>query len=103
MFLNSTVTIVRVSFIYCGRSLQQLPTHIIDTLKMSSPLYYSSTHAGTLIFICCNVYMDTVRIESSYGFAVVGFNLEIIIYFQCFDVCHSQQSMHTIKQVLGVD
>ena len=100
VFLNSTVMIARVSFIYCGRSLQQLPTHIIDTLNMSSPLYYSSTHAGTLIFIHCNVNMDTVRIESSYGFAVVGFNLGTST-FQCLDVCNSYQRHEHYKTSTG--
>ena len=100
VFLNSTVTIDRVSFIYCGRSLQQLPTNIIDILNMSSPLYYSSTHAGTMIFIHCNVYMDTVRIESSYGFAVVGFNLGTST-FQCLDVCNSYQRHEHHKTSTG--
>ena len=90
VIVNSDITFAQLSFKFCGKSLQNLPSNITDTLNTSSPLYYSSTQAGALIFIHCRVNMDSVKIESSYGFAVIGYNLKTS-HFQHLDICNSYQ------------
>ena len=73
-FINSFVTLQRVTFINCGTSLKTLPDNIINIFNSSS-LHYSSTHAAALLFIQCRVHMSEVVLTRSYGFAVIGVNL----------------------------
>ena len=75
-FVNSSVTITRIAFINCGIYLTSLPKGILNVLNNSSPLYYPSTYASALVFLHCEVRMDEVMMNSSYGLAVIGFNLK---------------------------
>ena len=74
-FVNSSVTITRIAFINCGIYLTSLPKGILNVLNNSSPLYYPSTYASALVFLHCEVRMDEVMMNSSYGLAIIGFNL----------------------------
>ncbi len=89
-FVNSTVTITGISFKQCGTYFVSLPSIITDQFNTTSPLYYRTTNAAVLLFIHCIVTMNTVIIESSVGFAVVGYNLGFS-QFHYVTVCNSTQ------------
>ena len=74
-FFNITVTLKRLIFNDCGTYLTTIQEDIITNYLNSSSLYYTSSHAATLIFVHCQVNMSKVKIYSSYGFAMIGINL----------------------------
>ena len=41
----------------------------------SSSLYYTSSHAAALVFVHCQINITQVNIYNSYGFAMIGINL----------------------------
>ncbi len=90
VFINSSVTIIGISFKNCGTHFVSLLNDITDQFNITSPLYYSTTNAAVLLFIHCIVTMDTVVIESSVGFALVGYNLRSS-QFHSVTVCNSTQ------------
>ena len=74
-FFNITVTLERLIFNDCGTYLTTIQDATITDYLNSSSLYYTSFHAATLIFVHCQVNITEVNIYSSYGFAVIGINL----------------------------
>ena len=84
-FIDSTVTIIGISLKKCGSHLALLPDNVTDRFNNTSPLYYSSNSAAVLLLVECKVTIDTVIIESSFGFAIVGYNLRSS-QFQCLTV-----------------
>ena len=74
VFINSTVSIINLSFNYCGALLNTLPHNITDLFNYSSPLYYPPTHAAALLLINSKVIMKSVMFKSSYGFALICLN-----------------------------
>ena len=99
-FINSSVTFAKISFKFCGKLLKALPKIVIDSLNSSSPLYYTHDHAAALLFVNCKVHMDTVKIESSFGFALIGFNLESSS-FQFLTICHSMYIFDKNRNTFG--
>ena len=89
-FIDSTVTIIGISLKKCGSHLALLPDNVTDRFNNTSPLYYSSNSAAVLLLVECKVTIDTVIIESSFGFAIVGYNLRSS-QLQCLTVRNSGQ------------
>ena len=89
-FVNSSVNITGISFKQCGTYFVSLPSNITDQFNTTSPLYYSTSNAAVLLFIHCIVTMNNVIIESSLGFAIVGYNLRWS-QFHYVTVCNSTQ------------
>lgn len=79
VFINSTVEIENISFIGCGACMRSLPQDIIKTVNESS-LYYSGDHAVAFLFINCKVIVRTVHLKSSFGFGIIGFNLNYSLF-----------------------
>lgn len=75
-FINSTVNISRVTMKYCGAYLFTLPMDIKDMFNKTSSLYYPTYFASALLFIECEVTMSEFIATSSFGFAVIGINLD---------------------------
>ena len=78
-FVNSTVTIERVVFMKCGTYLRSLPNKLLDVFNTSSSsnhtqFFYPTNYSALLYFFHCEVKMSTVNLESTHGFAVIGFN-----------------------------
>ena len=78
-FVNSTVTIERVVFIKCGTYLRSLPNKLLDVFNTSissnhTQFFYPTNYSALLYFFHCEVKMSTVNLESTHGFAVIGFN-----------------------------
>ena len=84
VFINSTVSIKRVEFVNCGQYLKNLPDSTIEIFNTSSSLYYPSTYAAALIFLNSEVHVNDVRMTSSFGFAVLGFNLLNSTFSYCW-------------------
>ena len=75
VFFNSHVTLERLVFKNCGTKLTTIPDGSIIDYFNSSSLYYTSSHAATLVFVNCQVNITQVNIYNSYGFAMIGINL----------------------------
>ena len=75
VFFNTTVTLDRLVFYNCGTLLSTIKNAMIIDFFNSSSLYYTSSHAATLVFVHCQVIMNQVNIYYSYGFAMIGINL----------------------------
>ena len=78
-FVNSTVTIERVVFIKCGTYLRSLPNKLLNAFNTSisnnhTQFFYPTNYSALLYFFHCEVKMSTVKLESTHGFAVIGFN-----------------------------
>ena len=79
-FVNSTVTIERVVFKKCGTYLRSLPNKLLDVFTNTSissnhtRFFYPTNYSALLYFFHCEVKMSTVKLESTHGFAVIGFN-----------------------------
>ena len=73
-FINSIVTIERINLINCGEYLKSLPDNITNIIN-SSFFYYPDSYAAALLFVNSSVNISTVSMNSSFGFAVIGFNL----------------------------
>ena len=99
-FFNSNVTIERISFKNCGANLTTLPFDLINTFNASSLLYYTNTHAAALLFIQCTVDMTEVVLNRSYGFAVVGINIENSL-FQDLQCSHSISKTERDDRIIG--
>ena len=74
-FVNSVVHMSKIRFIRCGLHLRTLPRNITSIFNETSQLYYRSRYASTLLFIHSCVNLEQVEIQSSNGFAILGFNL----------------------------
>ena len=98
-FINSRVTISRVSFQRCGMPFASLPQSIIGTFNNSSPLYYTSHHAGVLLFVNSSANIDTVVMELSYGFAITGANL-LNSTFRSLKI-HKSEGPYIEKETVG--
>ena len=75
VFFNSSVIIERVTFDNCGTFLTGIPD--TDTIKYlnGSYFHYSAYHSAVLVFVHCTVNMTQVKITNSFGFSVIGTNL----------------------------
>ena len=78
-FVNSTVTIERVVFMKCGTYLRSLPNKLLDVFNTSissnhTQFFYPTNYSALLYFFHCEVKMSTINLESTHGFAVIGFN-----------------------------
>ena len=82
-FVNSSVFIERVSFNNCGAVINTLPYNIVNVLNNSHYVYYPSSYATAFMLINCIVDWYQVKFISSYGFAVVGFNLIDATFTEC--------------------
>ena len=100
VFIDSTVTIIGISLKKCGSHLALLPDNVTDRFNNTSPLYYSSNSAAVLLLVACKVTIDTVIIESSFGFAIVGYNLRSS-QFQFLAVRNSGQKHDSQETSLG--
>lgn len=77
VFINSTLTINRVVMKYCGTYLHTLPMSIKSLFNYTSAsLYYPDSFASALLFIECKVTMNNFIAMSSFGFAMIGINLD---------------------------
>ena len=76
VFFNSKVTLVRLVFKNCGTYLITIQDTLITHYLNGSSLHYNSSHAATLVFVHCQVNITQVNIYSSYGFAMIGVNLQ---------------------------
>ena len=76
VFFNSKVTLKRLVFKNCGTYLATIQNTTITDYLNSSSLYYNSSHAATLVFVHCQVTMAHVNLYYSYGFAMIGVNLQ---------------------------
>ena len=74
-FFNTTVTLERLIFKDCGTYLTTIQDDTITNYLNSSSLYYTSSHAATLVFVHCQVNITQVNIYYSYGFAMIGINV----------------------------
>ena len=75
VFFNSQVTLKHLVIKNCGAYLTTIQDTAITHYLNSSSLYYTSSHAATLVFVHCQVYISRVNIYYSYGFAMIGVNL----------------------------
>ena len=80
VFVNSTVKIERVAFINCGAKLITLSANISGMLNKSYSLTYLPHYAAVLIFIECEAKLNKVRMLFSYGFAIIGINLNKSVF-----------------------
>ena len=76
VFANSKVTLVRLVFKNCGAYLTTIQDTVITHNLNSSSLHYTSSQAATLVFVYCQVKITQVYIYYSYGFAMIGVNLQ---------------------------
>ena len=84
-FVNSTVTLKRLSFHNCGMYLPKEITSMINHY-----FNYSSFHAAGLVLVESRLLSSHVTFESSFGFAVIGHNL-INSSFEYNNVHHSMK------------
>ena len=75
VFFNSQVTLKHLVIKNCGTYLTTIQDTAITDYLNSSSLYYTSSHAAALVFVHCQVIMSQVNIYYSYGFAMIGINL----------------------------
>ena len=75
VFFNSQVTLKHLVIKNCGTYLTTIQDTAITDHINSSSLYYTSSHAATLVFVHCQVNITQVNIYYSYGFAMIGINL----------------------------
>ena len=76
-FANCSIKFIRVGFKRCGAHVLTLPTTATDILNSTTtPLYYPPSYASTLVFIESRVEMIRVVIEHSFGFGIIGYNLD---------------------------
>ena len=75
-FVNCKVSIERVDFSNCGAYLTSLPKYVTDIFNTSSAFYYTASYAAALIFVQSRVQMTEVGLVSSFGFAIIGINLD---------------------------
>ena len=100
VFLKSNVSIARVSFKLCGSLLNTLSHNITDSFNHSRILYYHPTHAAALLFIQSKVNMDNVTLDSSYGFAAIGFNI-ISSFFRYLNISQTSQYTEQHQLIIG--
>ena len=93
VFFNSQVTLKQLVFKNCGTYLTTIQDATITDYLNSSTLYYTSSHAATLVFVHCQVNMSQVNIYYSYGFAMIGINL----YNSTIDNVNMSNSSHSVK------
>ena len=74
---NSVVFLRAIKFLYCGTKLSQLDESLKSKINASYfPFYFTQYHAAALLFMGVNdVQMKDIDVESSYGFAIIFFNL----------------------------
>ena len=99
-FINSTVTVTRISFKNCGAVLTLLPKTVTDFFNNSSPACYCSSHTAALLFMNSTVKMDTVTVESSYGFGIIGINLNSSL-FQFLKIFYNMPNIKRSKILKG--
>ena len=75
VFFNSRVTLKHLVINDCGTYLTTIQDTTITDYLNSSSLYYTSSHAGVLVFVHCQVNITQVNIYYSYGFAMIGVNI----------------------------
>ena len=75
VFFNSQVTLKHLVIKNCGTYLTTIQDTAITEYLNSSSLYYTSSHAAALVFVHCQVIITQVNIYYSYGFAMIGINL----------------------------
>ena len=75
VFFNSQVTLKHLVIKNCGTYLTTIQDTAITEYLNSSSLYYTSSHAAVLVFVHCQVNISRVNIYYSYGFAMIGINL----------------------------
>ena len=75
VFFNSQVTLKHLVIKNCGTYLTTIQDTAITEYLNSSSLYYTSSHAAALVFVHCQVIITQVNIYYSYGFAMIGVNL----------------------------
>ena len=76
IFFNSQVILKQLVFKNCGTYLTTIQNTVITNYLNSSSLYYNSSHAAALVFVHCQVNITQVKIYYSYGFAMIGVNLQ---------------------------
>ena len=82
VFINSTVTIARITFVSCGANLNALPHNVTQMFNATSP-YYPTDFGAALLFIDSKVSFREVVMNSSYGFAVIGINIRNSSFEHC--------------------
>ena len=100
-FINSVVNMSHIRFIRCGIYLRMLPENITSIFNDTSQLFYRSTYGATLLFIYCQVYLEAVEIQSSNGFAILGFNLIHLSRFRLVQVGNSTMFANSVNQADG--
>ena len=75
IFFNTTVILQQLVFKNCGTYLTTIHDTVMTGYFNSSSLYYTSSHAAALVFVHCQVNITQVNIYNSYGFAMIGINL----------------------------
>ena len=89
-FVNSTVTIVSINFIFCGTHLKLLPKAIVHNFNSTLVHFsYSRTSAAALLFVDSKVHIHQLMMKSSYGFAIVGHNLVSLSNFTFLNLGNS--------------
>ncbi len=73
-FFNSSVVIDKVNFIDCGAYLNKMPDNVTEIFNRSY-LYYPTSFAAALMFLNSTIRISEVSMQSSFGFAVIGFNI----------------------------
>ena len=76
VFFNTEVLFVQLVFKNCGTYLTTIQNTTITNYLNSSSLHYTSSHAAALVFVHCQVNITHVNIYYSYGFAIIGVNLQ---------------------------
>ena len=97
-FVNSTVTLRRLSFHNCGTYLKILSKQITDTMNTTRYIY-SNVHAAAVLLVESKLLSCFVTFDSSFGFAVIGHNL-IDSLFDHNSVYHSIE-LNKSREVYG--
>lgn len=87
VFVNSTVTLRKLSFHNCGAYLEVLSKQITDAMNTTRYIY-SNVHAAAILLVESKLLSSFVTFDSSFGFAVIGHDL-IDSVFDYNSVYHS--------------
>ena len=75
VFINSTVLIENLIVKNCGAALKSLPNSITSIFNSSS-FYYPMHYAAASLFIQSMVTISKVTMMSSYGFSIIGIDID---------------------------
>ncbi len=82
-FINSTVLIENLIVTNCGAELKSLPNSITNIFNSSS-FYYPLHYAAASLFIQSVVTISKVTMMSSYGFSVIGIDIDNSTIIWCW-------------------